>query len=289
MRDPRSPLDRAHRVLLGTGLERLELIPERILTGFTRISCSLHLRNCYMFFFERNIFKQISNAGGLYIRYIDDIFIAINWPDRHLQKQIAQWNTIDSNIKLNTQTGCVMNFLDLYIENINGRLFTKVYHKPSHEPYFLPFNSMHPMHMKRNIPYEMLFRGIKYCSTFEAYLNEREQLRMSLLLNKYPGEFIEKQFDRLLKKLNRDQPLTEMNYIQCRQKIIHSPLKEKIPTDFGQSMFIHFTFCANMKSFPSKFRTLWNKYFSESPMSETKPVVGFRNVNNLQQRLVSNR
>ena len=51
MKDPRSPLDRAHRVPLGTRLERLELIPERILAGFTRISCSLHLRvvnDCYL-------------------------------------------------------------------------------------------------------------------------------------------------------------------------------------------------------------------------------------------------
>ena len=34
--------------------------------------------NCYMFFFEENIIKQIINSGGLYVRYIDDIFIAIN-------------------------------------------------------------------------------------------------------------------------------------------------------------------------------------------------------------------
>ena len=148
---------------------------------------------------------------------------------------------------------------------------------------------MHPIHMKRNIPYEMLFRGIKYCSTFEAYIDEREQLRMSLLLNKYPGEFIDKQFNRLLKKLNIDQPLTNMNYDQCRQKIIHSPISEKTPVDFGSSMFIHFTFCDSMKSFPSKFHLLWNKYFAESPINEVRPIVGTRNVNNLQQQLVFNR
>ncbi|CAF4211099.1 unnamed protein product, partial [Rotaria sp. Silwood2] len=33
--DPRSPLDRTRRVLLGTGLEHLEHIPERILEGFS--------------------------------------------------------------------------------------------------------------------------------------------------------------------------------------------------------------------------------------------------------------
>ncbi|CAF2368966.1 unnamed protein product [Rotaria sp. Silwood2] len=35
--DPRSPLDRARRVVLGTGLKHLEHIPGRIWEGFTRI------------------------------------------------------------------------------------------------------------------------------------------------------------------------------------------------------------------------------------------------------------
>ncbi|CAF4980380.1 unnamed protein product [Rotaria sp. Silwood1] len=33
--------------------------------------------------------KQIRNSGGLYFRYIDDLFTVINWPVRHLLKQIA--------------------------------------------------------------------------------------------------------------------------------------------------------------------------------------------------------
>ncbi|CAF1626475.1 unnamed protein product, partial [Adineta ricciae] len=51
---------------------------------------TLTIANCYMFFFEQNIIKQITNSGGLYFRYIDDIFIIINWPLRHFQKQIER-------------------------------------------------------------------------------------------------------------------------------------------------------------------------------------------------------
>ena len=247
---------------------------------------TLTIANCYMFFFERSIIRQINNPGVFYVRYIDDILIAVNWPDRHLQKQISKWNMIDPNIKLNSQIGCSVNFLDLFIENINGHLFTKVYHKPPYEPYFLPFNRIHPIHMKRNIPYEMLFRGLKYCSTFEAYMDERVKLRISLLLNKYPGEFIDKQFNQLLRKFNVDQVLTSQNYDQIRAKMIQSPIKERNPVDFGKSMFIHFKFCASMKSFPSRFHTLWSKYFAESPINKLKPILGTRNMNNLQQQLI---
>ncbi|CAF5100677.1 unnamed protein product, partial [Rotaria sp. Silwood1] len=108
---------------------------------------TLTIANCYMYFYERDIVKQVNNSNGLYLRYIDDIFIIINWPIPHLSKQINRWNELDLNIKLKAQVGHSTNFLDLYIENKNGELFTKVYHKPSYEPYYLPFNSVHPIHM----------------------------------------------------------------------------------------------------------------------------------------------
>jgi hypothetical protein len=39
---------------------------------------TLTTANCYMFFFEQNIIKQINNSNGLYLHYIDDIFLIIN-------------------------------------------------------------------------------------------------------------------------------------------------------------------------------------------------------------------
>jgi hypothetical protein len=63
------------------------------------------IANCYMFFFERDIVKQISNSGGLYFRYIDDIIILVNWPERHLLKQVQLWNEYDQNIQLEAHIG----------------------------------------------------------------------------------------------------------------------------------------------------------------------------------------
>ncbi|CAF4166889.1 unnamed protein product [Rotaria magnacalcarata] len=236
-----------------------------------------------------NIVTQISNSNGLYIRYIDDIIITINWPTQHLSKQIDQWNKFDANIKLKTQIGYTTNFLDLKIENKNGVLFTEVYHKPSYESYYFPFNSIHPIHMKKHIPFEMLIRAIKYCSTFEAYLYEREKLRMALLLNKYPGEFLEKQFNHVFQKYDINQSISNKNYSALREKIVYADKKAKITIDYNKTMFVHFTYYLNMKAFPVKFHTLWNKYFIESPINEIKPVLGTRNVKNLQQQLIRNK
>jgi hypothetical protein len=250
---------------------------------------TLTIANCYMFFFERQLVKQINNGNGIYMRYIDDIFITINWPLRHLHKQIENWNQFDSNIKLNKIAGHSINFLDLYVEIVAGRLFTKVYHKPSYEPYYLPFESVHHMHIKKNIPYTMLIRAIKYCSTFEEYLNEREKLRMALLLNKYPGSFIDKQFNRVMHKFNINCTFGDNNYTTLREKFIYSPIKEKVLIDYKRTMFVHFTFCSNMVTFPTRFHNLWNKYFNETPINDVTPIVGTRNTPNLQRQLVCNK
>ncbi|CAF3379091.1 unnamed protein product [Rotaria socialis] len=132
----------------------------------------------------------------------------------------------------------------------------------------------------------MLLRAIRYCSTSESYLNEREKLRMALLLNKYPNKIINEQFNNVLSKFRINEPLTSMNYNGSRQKIIDSPMKKKLLVNYEKSIFVHFTYCSSMKTFPIKFHSLWEKYFDKSPINEVIPILGTRNVDNLQKRLI---
>ena len=220
---------------------------------------TLTMANCYMLFFERQIVKQVNNGGGLYLRYIDDLFLVINWPERHLLKQIEKWNQIDQNIRLQAHSGCSTNFLDLHIQNDNGILVTHVFHKPSYEPYYLPFNSIHPMHMKKNIAFTMFLRAIGYCSTFQLFVNERESLRMALLLNKYPGNLICRQFELVLDKFKIIEPVSVQNYNQIRLTIISSPQQQRADIDYENNLFIHFTYCSNMRTFLIRFHALWKK------------------------------
>lgn len=131
----------------------------------------------------------------------------------------------------------------------------------------------------------MLLRAIRYCSSFEVFLDEREKLRIALLLNKYRNKVTEKQFNKLMSNFKIHQPLTQVDYRKYRQQIIDTAYKEKSPIDYDRKLFIHFTYCSNMKVFPIKFHTLWGKYFNESPINEVTPVLGTRNANNLQLRL----
>ena len=211
----------------------------------------------------------------------------INWPQRHLLKEIERWNQIDENIQLSAQIGQNINFLDLSLTNDHGKLVTNVYHKPSYEPYYLPFKSIHPMHMKKNIPFAMLIRAIRYCSTFHLFVKERESLRVALLLNKYPASLIQEQFDKVLLPFQTDGQMSIHNYNNVRQQVISSLQKEKVDTNYETNLFIHFTYCLSMRTFPVHFLSLWRKYFIQSPINDIAPVLGTRNVQNLQLKLTN--
>lgn len=247
---------------------------------------TLTMANCYMYFFDQPIRRQVNNSSGLYYRYIDDIFVMVNWPERHLLKQINRWNQFDENIKLNAEIGQSTNFLDLHIRNDQGQLVTKVYHKPSYELYYLPFNSIHPMHMKKNIPFAMFLRAIRYCSSFYSFIEERESLRTALLLNKYPNNLIQEQFNKVMEKFHTKELLTIQNYDRIREQVISSQYETRLPVDYERNLFIHFTYCSSMRTFPIRFMTLWKKYFTNSPISDITPILGTRNVDNLQLRLI---
>ena len=110
--------------------------------------------------------------------------------------------------------------------------------------------------MKMNIPFTMLLRAIRYCSTFDGYLNECEKLQMALLLNKYPNKLIDQQFNKVLRKFTINESLSTNNYGKIRTKIINTPIKEKVVVNYDKTIFVHFTYCSSMKIFPMKFHNL---------------------------------
>ncbi|CAF1297315.1 unnamed protein product [Adineta steineri] len=74
----------------------------------------------------------------------------------------------------------ISNFLDKIIRPIFDKQF---YHKPSAEPYVVPFISDHPRHVFGNIIQTTLTRAVRYSSTFEAFNNKRRHIKLMLLYN----------------------------------------------------------------------------------------------------------
>ncbi|CAF1052990.1 unnamed protein product [Rotaria sordida] len=100
------------------------------------------------------------------------------------------------NIKINPTISNSVNFLDITITNMNGQLRTSIYHKPTADPYYLPYKSDHPHSIHRNILYIALVRAARLCSNLHDFHRERLRIHVSLLLNNYQPHFISNHFQR---------------------------------------------------------------------------------------------
>jgi hypothetical protein len=116
-------------------------------------------------------------------RYIDDIFMTWNKSEKELRTLLDEANTWHPNIKLDYKIGQSLPFLDVLLTNNNGLLSTSVYHKPTTEPYVVPFISDHPQHVFSNIIQTVLTRTVRYSSTFDTFNYERRSIKLMLLYN----------------------------------------------------------------------------------------------------------
>lgn len=250
---------------------------------------TLTVSNAYMFFFQTPITKWVNHREGIFCRYIDDIFVTANAPKDLLEGLVRHWNRIDKNIKLSAEISQSVNFLDLSVENLDGYLKTSVFHKPSHEPYFLPFDSAHAMFIKRNIPYGAIIRAMRYSSDIISFNKEETYITMALLLNGYPLNIIQRQFQKAFTDMNCTWP-DEYSYQTIRKTFLaHFHAKKEKKTkkiEFDRNLILHFSYCKGMETFAAQFHKLWNELFRHFALSNINPIIGYRNCDSLQQRLV---
>jgi hypothetical protein len=248
---------------------------------------TLTIANAYMYFVERPIFKWAQRTCSLYYRYIDDLFIMSNVHADLLKGLVKFWNRLDNNIVFSEVIGQTAEYLDVKLENRGGELVSKVFHKPSYEPYFLPFTSIHAQHIKKNIPYVAFVRAIRYSSEYNAFKNEETHICMSLLLNKYPINFILKQFERALLTYQCAVPIRK-NYSEIRKIFLNAADNnaKKAGIDFEVNILCHFSFSKGMQDFPTRFHQLWKVCFSDTAIWNIKPIVGSKRLHNLQDYLI---
>ena len=132
-----------------------------------------------------------------YRRYLDDIWLM--WRLEWLQSLgvIAEvMDNIDPKIKFTFETSKNSNdnsipFLDVRISASQGQIQTDMYAKPTDTFNYTPFNSAHPRHVLRNIPYNLARRVKGIVSNEEMLSTRMEELARRLRVKKYPRRLID--------------------------------------------------------------------------------------------------
>jgi hypothetical protein len=212
----------------------------------------------------------------------------------HIQIELEKAKKKDINIEIECTIGTSCNYLDVTIKNDNGQLRTLVYHKPTAEPYYLPYTSDHPHRYHRNIPYSALIRAARLCSHVDDFNFERLRIQTSLLLGQYSSKLISNQFLRFF-QVNNAMPvfedLNEQVYRRLHQKLLdrttqrenklkelmkdpvkHPAILEKTSRDYTVMSPRYSYESGPLATFPQEFHSWWKKYYQYpgSPVQHIK-------------------
>ena len=253
--------------------------------------CTQVLADVYMRKWEKDFREQQILEGELYFRFRDDIFLTTRKSKEEMSKKLVELGKIDKNIGLTFETGEFVDYLDVRVSVEEPSFRTKVFRKLAAQPYILPFNSAHPPHVTKNIPFSALLRAVRICSHRDNLAEEIEKVRITLLLNKYPPFFIDKHFKRFFDVLTgqRDSKLLlGENHSIFRDKVLDPKWnkKEKEGINFNKDILLHFTYTPSLACFGSRFHSLWQEIFEETPLSDISVIFAHRLTDNLKNILV---
>jgi hypothetical protein len=78
-----------------------------------------------------------------------------------------------------------VSYLNAYIANQNGRLYTRVYNDSAIQPYILPYVVGHSKVNHSDWIRTALLRAVCYCSSVEDFNQERIYIELTCLVNGY--------------------------------------------------------------------------------------------------------
>ena len=255
---------------------------------------TMTLANIYMLHWEQPLIEHQTLHNELYGRYIDDVFMTSNLSLDQINLLLDEANDRDQNIRMTRSIGNTVQFLDVSVENNQGRLRTTVHHKPAAEPYIVPFSSDHPRHMHRNVINGALLRAARLCSDETDFDEERLDIELMLLLNGYPPRFVSYHFKRFFDE-------NSAAYGELHHKLIQQPTRRESEreesiqdhqprSDYNKKEIpVYFTFESGPKlEFKKELRRLWRKHYiyPGSPMNNVTLKIGTQSHRSLHQLLV---
>ena len=124
-------------------------------------------------------------------RFLDDCHISIEEDKIEPSELLELLNSINRFIQFTMEVSKHESpFLDILIKK-DERIWMDLYHKPTHTERYVPFNSNHPPHCKRNIPFTLARRICTIVENEEKKQEHLKKLKENLKSQKYPKEIID--------------------------------------------------------------------------------------------------
>ena len=164
----------------------------------------------YLGKFEEEALEGYHLKPWIWNRFLDDIFLIWEHGETEFLKFMEYLNSIHPNIKFTYKisTECV-EFLDVLVRRDGDTLSTDLYVKDTDTHQFLHFDSCHPFHTKRGIPYGQALRIRRICSKDDFFERRMVDLKQWLISRGYQREMVDTQIDKA-RLYDRDTLLSEV-------------------------------------------------------------------------------
>ena len=228
------------------------------------------LGSIFMNHWQRQLVRA-ARMGSLFVaRYHHSIFCTWNDDKENLQ-QLLKFMRADlpAPLRLGSSIGSSVNFLRCTVENRNGQLHTGVLQRTHRQPFLLPYGNEHPRLLHRQWFRFLLIRAGQYCTTYDAFEDERRRVELTFLANGYSLEFVEYHvrqfFERFTVDHQRVVRLNDRQFVALRQQLfrhvqqdIRRRDEEHFMADPFRTVFLHYTFdWGDRHWFNAQFYKLW--------------------------------
>ncbi|CAF4556945.1 unnamed protein product [Rotaria sp. Silwood2] len=267
---------------------------KQIRGGVMGSACTQVLADIYVKKWENILVKEQHRQKELYFRFRDDVFLTRKQPLEKMNNIFEELNKSDPNLKIQWEGGKSVDYLDVTIRIEIPNFRTRIYCKLAAQPYVLPYHSVHPKHIMRNIPYGAALRAARICSHPNDLREELDRIKITLMLNKYSATFVDEQMQRFYKDLTRTESIDRLigeNHATYRNEILNEQWnkKEKRGIDFRNDITCHFSCTPTLARFGTTFHKIWKEIFQETPLDSTRIIYANRLTSNLKQLLVKKR
>ena len=238
------------------------------------------LANIYLCEWQKMLLKSINARQQFYGRHQQDIFLTWNGTEDELRKLLQLIQTRDPNVQFDLSIGSSVHYLNAYVENRSGQLFSRVDHSQDHQQYTLPYMNHHSIEEHSDWLRFALLRAACYSTSIVDFTRERLYLEMTYLTNGYSLFYVEQRvthffeyFDPINIRYNTDQKVYErfrsqiLVYIEKRKEVL-----EKIYQYDDNRKLFHFHYLYEYGprfKFNEMFHNLWTQYFKKHPILST--------------------
>ena len=227
-------------------------------------------------FKEKHVYTHHLQPAAWY-RYIDDIFCLWQHGEDELEKFTTHLNSVHETIKFTIEKSRTsVSFLDTEVHLDNSHIYTTLYVKPTNRNNYLPFDSAHPYHCKKGLPYGQFLRIQRICSRVEDYRHHCVDKAALLRQKGYP------------------QALIDEAYVKARDKTRDELLRptEKMAEQVAKKIYMTTTYNPAYDGLRSQVYKTWDLLDHSSStrhIHDTGLQVGYRRPKNLRDLLVKSK